>query len=154
MKNQCLLGLLLFSLCTFPLSASAQDLNCPHFSGAAKKRVEERARWVVSDSLQKQVAQRSIALGHLVGYLQCDVLKTNILAGEDMVLHGPFFVVARVPLKSIVVRNQGIWLMAVAPMEAGGTMPYANLLEVTNKNWTLFHRDESGQTRALATGTY
>ncbi len=154
MKNQCLLGLLLFSLCTVALSASAQDLSCPHFSGAAKKRVEELARWVVSDSLQKQVAERSIALGRLVAYLQCDVLKTRIISGEDMVLEGPFFAVAGVPLKSMLVRNHGIWMMAVAPSEAGGTMPYANLLEVTDKQWTLLHREDSGQTRVLATGTY
>ena len=71
-----------------------------------------------------------------------------------MVLEGPFFAVAGVPLKSMLVRNHGIWMMAVAPSEAGGIMPYANLLEVANKKWTLFHREESGQTRPVATGTY
>ncbi len=65
--------------------------------------MEELARWVVSDSLQKQVAERSIALGRLVAYLQCDVLRTRILSGEDMVLEGPFFAVSGVPLKSMLV---------------------------------------------------
>jgi hypothetical protein len=154
MKNRCLLGLLLFSLYALPLAAPAQDQRCPRFSGAVKSRVEKQARWLVSESLQKQIAQRSDAFGHLIAFEQCHVLQTRLLSEEDMVLEGPFFVADGVPLKSLVGRYQGTWMMAVTPTEATGKMPDANLLEITNRKWTLLYRDETGTTWVRATEKY
>ena len=154
MKSQFLLGALLFSLCALPLAASTQDRSCPHFSGAVKRRVEKQARWLISESLQKQVAQRSNAFGQLIAFEQCHVLQTRLLSEEDMALEGPFFVTDGVPLKSLVGRYQGTWVMGVAPTEATGKMPDANLLELTDHKWTLLYRDENGDTRVLATGKY
>lgn len=42
----------------------------------------------------------------------------------------------------------------VAPAEATGRMPDANVLEITDHKWTLLHRDKPGSTRVLAAGTY
>jgi hypothetical protein len=154
MKNQPLFGLLLFAVCALPFAASPQDQTCPRFSGAVKERVEKQARWVVSESLQKQVARKSKAFGRLIAFEQCHVLNTRILSGEDMVLEGPFFALGGVPLKSVVIRHQATWMMAVAPSEFGGKMPDPNLLEITDEDWTLLYRDRSGNTRVLATGKY
>jgi hypothetical protein len=154
MKNQYLLALLFFSFFALQLAASAQDQNCPHFSGAVKNWVEKQARWLVSESLQKDVAQRSNAFGRLIAFGQCHVLKTRLLSDGDMVMEGPFFVADGVPLKSLIGRYQGTWMMAVAPTEATGRMPDANLLEITAHTWTLLYRDESGHTRVVATGKY
>jgi hypothetical protein len=116
--------------------------------------VEKQARWLVSESLQKQVAQRSDAFGHLIAFEQCHVLQTRLLSEEDMVLEGPFFMADGVPLKSLVGRYQGTWMMAVRPTDANGKMPDANLLEMTDRKWTLLYRGESGNIRVLATGKY
>ena len=154
MKNQRLFGSLLLAVCTLTSPAATQNQTCPKFSGAVKQRVEKRARWVVSESVQKQVAQRSKAFGRLIASEQCRVLNTNILSGEDMMLEGPFFVVDGVPLKSVVIRDKATWIMAVAPSEPGGKMPDPNLLEITDEKWTLLYRERSGKTRVLATGKY
>jgi hypothetical protein len=155
MKNGRLLSLLLFSLCASPLPTTAQDQRCPHFSGAVKNRVEKQAHWLISESLQKHVARRSNVFGLLVAFEQCHVLSSRLLSEEDMmVVEGPFFEADGVPLKSLVGRYQGTWMMAVAPTKAAGKMPDANLLEITNHKWTLLHRDEKGDTRVLATGKY
>ena len=45
-------------------------------------------------------------------------------------------------------------MMVVAPAEATGRMPDANVLEITDHKWTLFHRDIAGNTRALAAGGF
>jgi len=71
-----------------------------------------------------------------------------------MVFEGPFFEADSVPLKSLIGRYQGTWVMAVAPTEVTGKMPDANLLEITDHKWTLFYRDENGDTRVAATGKY
>lgn len=153
MKNWCVLALLWFSLGALPL-ARPQDRRCPRFSGAVKNRVEKQARWLVSESLQKHVAQRSEAFGHLIAFEQCHVLQNRLLAAEDIVIEGPFFMADGVPLKSLVGRYQDTWVMAVTPTEAAGKMPDANLLEMTDHNWTLLNRDESGNRRVLAAGKY
>jgi len=69
-------------------------------------------------------------------------------------LHGPFFAVDGVPLKSVVIRHQATWKMAVAPFEPGGRMPDPNLLEITDEDWILLYRDRRGNTRVIATGKY
>jgi hypothetical protein len=119
-----------------------------------EKESRKQARWIVSESLQKQVAQRSKAFGRLIAFEQCDVLKTRILSGEDMILQGPFLAVAGVPLKSVVIRHQANWMMAVAPSQPGGKMPDPNLLEVTDEDWILLYRERNGKTRIVATGRY
>jgi hypothetical protein len=119
-----------------------------------KNRVEKQARWLVSESLQKDVAQRSNSFGRLIAFAQCHVLNTRLLSEGDMVMEGPFFVADGIPLKSLIGRYQGTWMMAVAPTEAIGRMPDANLLEITAHMWTLLYRDESGHTRVVATGKY
>ena len=154
MQKRRLFGLLLFAVCALPLVAFPQNQTCPKFSGAVKQRVEKQARWIVSDSLQKQVAQRSQAFGRLIAFEQCHVLNTRILSAEDNVLQGPLFVVHGVPLKSVVIRHHATWMMAVAPSEPDGKMPDANLLEITDEDWTLLYRDRGGKMRVLGTGKY
>ena len=154
MANQCRLGLLLIIMSAFSSATFAQEHRCPHFSGAAKKRVEQRARWLVSESLQKQVAQESSAFGSLIAFEQCHVLMTRLLSEDFSLLEGPFFFNDGVSLTSLVGRYHGTWLMAVAPTDPAGKMPAANLLELTEHTWTLLYRDESAQTRVIATGKY
>jgi len=83
MENQRLVGSLLLAVCTITSPATTQNQTCPKFSGAVTQRVEKQARWIVSESLQKQVAQRSKAFGRLIAFEQCHVLNTRILSGED-----------------------------------------------------------------------
>jgi hypothetical protein len=154
MKNNVFFGLLFFGVCALPLEAAPQNQTCPKFSGAVKERVEKQARWVVSESLKKQVGQKSKAFGRLIAFEQCHVLNSRILSCEDMILHGPFFAVNGVPLKSVVIRHHATWMMAVAPSEPGGKMPHPNLLEITDEDWTLLYRDKSRKTGVLATGKY
>ena len=131
-----------------------QGEECPQFSGAVKERIEKEARWLVSDSLQEQVASRSSAFGSLIAIERCHILQSNLLSEQVTEVEGPFFVADHVPLKSRVGRYQGTWMMVVAPAEATGRMPDANVLKITDHRWTLFHRGESGTTRVLATGEY
>jgi hypothetical protein len=153
-KTGIVIGVILFALCALSSAVSAQDKRCPQFSGVVKDRVEKQARWLVSESLQRQLAQRSSAFGRLIAIEQCDVLKTRVLSEGDMVFEGPFFEADSVPLESLIGRYQGTWVMAVAPTEVTGKMPDANFLELTDHKWTLFYRDENGDTRVVATGKY
>ena len=132
----------------------AQREECPQFSGAVKERMEKEARWLVSDSLQEQVASRSGAFGRLIAIERCHVLQSNLLSEQVTEEQGPFFVADHVPLKSRVGRYEGTWMMVVAPAEATGRMPGANVLEITDHKWTLLHRDKAGSTRVLAAGAY
>jgi hypothetical protein len=70
-------SILFVSLFALSLILGAQEQECPHFSGSAKNRVEKQARWLVSESLQERVAQRSSAFGHLIKYEQCHILKNG-----------------------------------------------------------------------------
>jgi len=132
----------------------AQREECPQFSGAVKERIEKEARWLVNDSLQEQVASRSSAFGRLIAIEQCHILQSNLLSEQVTEEQGPFFVDDHVPLKSRVGRYEETWMMVVAPAEATGKMPDANVLEITDHKWTLLHRDKAGSTRVLAAGTY
>ena len=132
----------------------AHGKECPQFSGAAKERIEKEARWLVSDSLQEQVASTSSAFGRLIAIERCNILQTNLLSEQVTEEEGPFFVSDQVLLKSRVGRYEGTWMMVVAPAEATGRMPDANVLKITDHKWTLLHRGESGTTRILATGKY
>jgi hypothetical protein len=145
---------LLVFLFSLPLILWAQGEECPQFSGAVKERMEKEARWIVSDSLQSQVASKSIAFGRLLAFEQCDILQSNLLSEQFTDGQGPLFVAEGVPLKSRVGRYEGTWMMVVAPTEANDTMPDANVLKITDQKWTLLHRDKAGSTRVLAAGTY
>ena len=146
--------ILLVFLSTPSLLLCAQGEECPQFSGAVKERMEKEARWLVSDSLQEQVASRSSAFGSLIAIERCHILQSNLLSEQITEVEGPFFVVHHVPLKSRVGRYEGTWMMVVAPAEATGRMPDANVLKITDRRWTLLHRGESGTTRVLAAGKY
>jgi hypothetical protein len=69
--------ILFFSLSAVSLILCAQEQECPHFSGAAKNRLEKQARWLVSVSLQEHVAERSSAFGHLIKFEQCHTWKVD-----------------------------------------------------------------------------
>jgi hypothetical protein len=116
--------------------------------------MEKEARWMVSDSLQSQVASKSIAFGRLLTMERCQSLQSKLLSEEVTEEQGPFFVAEDVPLKSRVGRHEGTWIMVVAPAEASGRMPDANVLKITEHKWTLLHRDKAGSTRVLAAGAY
>jgi hypothetical protein len=147
--------ILFVSLSALSLILGAQERECPHFSGAAKNRVEKQARWLVSESLQERVAQRSRAFGHLIKYEQCHILKSRLLSDEDTVLQeGPFFFADGVELQSLVGRYRETWIMAVVPREATAKMPDANLLELTAHHWVLMYRDKDGSKSTLGTGKY
>jgi hypothetical protein len=140
------------SLSALPLGASVQE--CPQFSGVAKSRLELQARWLVSDALQRQIAARSSAFGRLIAIERCNILRSNLLSGKVTEEGGPFFVADDVPLKSRVGRYQGTWMMVIAPTEATGRMPDANVLKLTDHKWTLFNREKGGSTRVVATGVH
>jgi hypothetical protein len=44
--------------------------------------------------------------------------------------------------------------MVIAPSEATGRMPHANVLKLTDHKWTLFNREKGGSMQVLATGVY
>jgi hypothetical protein len=132
----------------------AQRQECPQFSGAVKERMEKEARWIVSDSLQSQIASKSRAFGRLLAMERCHILQSNLLSELVTEEQGPFFVAEEVPLKSKVGHYDGTWMMLVAPAEATGTMPDANVLRITEHTWRLLYRDKAGSTRVLASGTY
>jgi hypothetical protein len=146
--------ILLVFLSGSSLLLCAQREECPQFSGAVKERMEKEARWAVSDSLRQQVASRSNAFGRLLAIEQCHILQSNLLSEQVTEEQGPFFIADHVPLKSRVGRYEGTWMMVVAPAEATGRMPDANVLEITDHKWTLLHRDKTGSTRVLAAETY
>jgi len=81
-------------------------------------------------------------------------LQSNLLSEQVTEEQGPFFVADRAPLKSRVGRYEGTWMMAIAPADATGRMPDANVLEITEHKWTLLHREKAGSTRVLAAGAY
>ena len=130
--------ILLVFLSTPSLVLCAQGKECPQFSGNVKERIEKEARWLVSDSLQEHVASRSSAFGSLIAIERCHILQSNLLSEQITEVEGPFFVADRVALRSRVGRYEGTWMMVVAPTEATGRMPDANVLKITDHRWTLF----------------
>ena len=154
-REELLKFLILLVFLSVPFSLlCAQREECPQFSGAVKARMEQEARWLVSDSLQEQVASRSSAFGRLIALERCHILQSNLLSEQVTEEQGPFFVADRVPLKSRVGRYEGTWMMVVAPAEATGRMPDANVLEITDHKWTLLRRDKAGGTPVLAAGAF
>jgi hypothetical protein len=145
--------LIVLSLSALPLAASVQEA-CPQFSGPARVRLEQQARWLVSDSLQKQIAARSSAFGQLIAFERCHILQSNLLSDQITEEEGLFFVADDVPLKSRVGRYQRTWMMVIAPTEATGRLPNANVLKITDHKWALLNRDKDGSTRVLAKGVY
>jgi len=152
-ETKILLLLIVLSLSALSSAASAQE-RCPQFSGPARVRLEQQARWLVSDSLQKQIAARSSAFGQLIAFERCHILQSNLLSEQVSEEEGPFFVADDEPLKSRVGRYQRTWMMVIAPTEATGTLPNANVLKITDHKWALLNRDKDGSTRVLAKGTY
>jgi hypothetical protein len=155
MKTRRLVSVLLslFSVFLIPVFAQKQQ-QCPLFSGALRKRVEEHARWLVSDSLRQQIIKKSKALGHLIAFEQSHVLESDVLSDDFTTLEGPYFLAAGVPIKSAIVRNQRMWMMAIAPANASDKMPNPNLLEILQHTWTLLYRDERGRKIKIASGMY
>jgi hypothetical protein len=134
-------------------TAVAQD-QCPHLSGAPRRRVEQQERWLVSTLLQQQIAERSVVFGTLVQIEQCHFLTTGIIRDGDFAADGLHFIAHGHAYQSIVGRYHGTWTLAVAPDEPSAKMPKANLLELTRSKWTLLHRDKNGSRGVLATGRY
>jgi len=152
-ETKILLLLIVLSLSALSSAASAQE-RCPQFSGPARVRLEQQARWLVSDSLEKQIAARSSGFGRLIAFEQCHILQSSLLSEQVTEEEGPFFVSDGVPLKSRVGRYQRTWMMVIAPTEATGRLPNANVLKITDHKWALLNRDKDGSTRVLAKGTY
>jgi hypothetical protein len=145
--------LILFSLCALASAASGQD-GCPQFSGVAKGRLERQARWLVSDSLQSQIAAKSGAFGKLIAFERCNILRSNLLSDQVTEEEGPFFVADDVALKSGIGRYGQTWMMVIAPAETSGKMPDVNAMKITSNHWTLLNRDKAGTTRILVEGVY
>ena len=145
--------LIVLTLSALPLTASAQE-QCPQFSGPARVRLEQQARWLVSDSLQKQIAAKSSAFEKLIAFERCQILQSNLLSEQVTEEEGPFFLADNVPLKSRVGRYQRTWIMVIAPTEATGRLPTANVLKITDHKWALLNRDKDGSTQLLAKGIY
>jgi hypothetical protein len=144
---------LLLSMLALSVTGCAQD-QCPHYSGAVKRRLEEQARWLVSKSLQQKIAEKSVAIGVLVRIEQCRVLTSGIIRDGDFVLQGLHFVVAGEAFKSLVGRYRGVWTLAIVPADRETNMPVANLLELTEHDWTLSHREKDGRKEAVAKGKF
>lgn len=132
----------------------AQDPECPQFAGATRKRIEQQGRWLVSESLPRQVGQFSPAFAQLIRFEQCHVLESHLLEDRDQVVEGPFFAVDRVDLASLVGRQNRTWMMAIAPKNPKASMPAANLLELTGRQWKLIYRDKHGHRTRVAAGSY
>lgn len=146
--------ILVVALSKLCLPAMAQDSECPQFAGATRKRVEQYGRWLVSKSLPRQVGQLSPAFAQLIRFEQCHVLEGHLLDDRDQVVEGPFFAVDRVDLASLIGRQDKTWMMAIAPKNPKARMPAANLLELTDRQWTLMHRDKNGHRTRIASGSY
>jgi len=146
--------ILVFALSGFCLPAMAHDPDCPQLAGAPRKRVEQHARWLVSESLPQQVRPLSPAFAQLIRFEQCHVLESHLLEDRDQVMEGPFFAVDRVDLASLVGRQDRTWMMAIAPTNPKARMPAANLLELTDRQWTLMYRDKNGHKTLVASGSY
>jgi hypothetical protein len=144
---------LLLSILALSVADCAQE-RCPQLSGAVKRRLEKEARWLVSESLQQEIAKKSFALGVLVSIEQCRVLTSGIIRNGDFVMEELYFSVADQAFKSIVGRRRGIWTLAVAPADLGTEMPIANLLELTEHDWTLIHRYKDGSKDIVAKGKF
>ena len=146
--------IVLTALAALGLPAMAQDAECPHFTGDARKRVEQRGRWLVSEALPREVGLRSPEFAYLIRFEQCHVLENHILEDENRVREGPNFAVHKVGLRSVVGRQDGTWMMAIAPAKPSDPMPAANLLELTERHWHLMYRDQNGRRKRLASGSY
>jgi hypothetical protein len=144
---------LLLSMLALSVTGCAQD-QCPHYSGAVKRKLEEQARWLVSESLQQKIAEKSVAIGVRVRIEQCRVLTSGIVRDGDFVLQGLHFVVAGEAFKSLVGRYRGLWRLAIVPADRETKMPVANLLELTEHDWILIHRDKNGRKEVVAKGKF
>jgi hypothetical protein len=144
---------LLLSILAWSVADCAQE-QCPHFSGAVKRRLEKEARWLVSESLPQEIAKKSVALGVLVRIEQCRALTSGIIRNGDFVMEGLYFIVADQAFKSLVGPHRAIWTLAVVPADPETEMPVANLLELTDHDWTLIHRYRDGTKEVVATGKF
>jgi len=67
---------------------------------------------------------------------------------------GLHFVVAGEAFKSLVGRYRGVWTLAIVPADRETKMPVANLLELTEHDWTLIHREKDGSREIVARGKF
>jgi hypothetical protein len=146
--------MLLLWMCALTAVVCGQERQCPHFSSAEARRLEKEARWLVSPSLQRQIAKRSYAFGFLIEFARCHVLESRLLSDEDEVAETLYFVSDGIALQAMIGRYRGVWTMAVVPYDAVSKMPDINLLEMTEHKWTLSHRDKDKGRKILATGHY
>ena len=123
MKTHRLLALFLSLLSIFLFPMFAQQQECSSFSGAPRKRVEHGARWLVSDSLRQQIAEKSQGLGHVVAFEQCHILETDVLSEDFTTMDGPHFLADGIAMKSAIAQSSGLWMMAIAPAKADDKMP-------------------------------
>jgi hypothetical protein len=142
---------LLFCVCAWSLGGWGQE-QCPQFSGEVKRRIEQEARWLVSTSLQRKVGKKSAVFGALVRREQCNFLSGGLIQEGDFALEGFYFTVDDHALKSMVGRYRGKWMMALVPL--AGKMPDANLLEISDREWTLIRRRRDGSRNQVASGKY
>ena len=101
-----------------------------------------------------RLRQDQRAFEKLIAFERCHILQSNLLSDLVTEEQGPFFIADDVPLKSRVGRYQRTWMMVIAPTEATGRMPDANVLKLTDHKWTLFNREKGGSMQVLATGAY
>jgi hypothetical protein len=128
--------------------------RCPQISGATKQRLEQQARWLLSPSLQQQVAAKSLVFGALIKIEQCDFLTMTVMLDGNFATENLHFSVQNHAYKTLIGRNRDTWTLAVVPDDPSTKMPDANLLELTNDKWTLIRRDEDGMRKRVASGTY
>ena len=82
------------------------------------------------------------------------MLTSGIVRDGDFVLQGLRFVVAGEAFKSLVGRYRGVWTLAIVPADRETKMPVANLLELTEHDWTLIHREKDGSREIVAKGKF
>lgn len=148
----CPIGTLLVAILGLAL-AVAQD-QCPQVSGAPKQKLEQQARWLLSPSLQQQVAAKSVVFGALIKIEQCDFLTMTVMLDGNFATENLRFKAQNHVYKSLIGRYRETWTMAVVPDDPSTKMPEANLLELTQHEWALIHREKDGGKVVVAAGRY
>ena len=147
---------LLLAICSFAAALPAQNQRCSGPPRWLKHRLKKEAPWLVSTSLRKHLAKKSPEFASLVELQQqCRWSEAASMIDPSMAdRYFTGFVSDGIPLRFIFGRHQGIWTIAIAPANTKDEMPEANLLEMTEQRWTLFHRESDGGRRVLATENY
>lgn len=90
----------------------------------------------------------------LIKIEQCDFLTMEVMLDGNFATENSRFKAQNHVYKTLIGRYRATWILAVVPDDPNTEMPEANLLELTEHEWKLIHRDKDGSKAVVSAGRY